>query len=146
MRLHAVIVMSMALVACEEVPDSATVKDTAAAETKAEPDPIDKLTGPQKNARRSAETYLEMKGFSRNGLIQQLSSDAGDGYEKADATAAVDSIDVNWNEQAARSAKDYLNMMGFSCDGLVDQLSSSAGDGFTKEEASYGAKQAGACG
>jgi hypothetical protein len=38
------------------------------------------LTGPQNNAVRSAKQYLSMQGFSRNGLIRQLSSEAGDGY------------------------------------------------------------------
>ena len=86
-----------------------------------------------------------MQGFSRAGLIEQLSSAAGDGYDLADATAAVDSMTVDWNEQAARSAKSYLDMMGFSCSGLVDQLSSSAGDKYSESEARYGAQMAGAC-
>jgi len=38
------------------------------------------LTGPQNNAVRSAKQYLSMQGFSRGGLIRQLSSDAGSGY------------------------------------------------------------------
>ncbi|MFD2578785.1 Ltp family lipoprotein [Novosphingobium colocasiae] len=71
--------------------------------------------------------------FSRRGLIEQLSSDAGDGYDVADATAAVDSLDVDWNEQAARSARQYLDISGFSCDGLIEQLSSSSGDQYTKK-------------
>ena len=50
------------------------------------------LTIPQKNAVRSAKQYLSFAGFSRSGLIQQLSSDAGDGYKVADATIAVDSL------------------------------------------------------
>ena len=103
------------------------------------------LTGPQKNAVRSANQYLSMQGFSRDGLIQQLSSDAGDGYEVADATAAVDSLNVDWNKQAARSAQQYLSMQGFSCKGLVQQLSSSSGDRYTVSQATYGARQAGAC-
>lgn len=37
------------------------------------------LSGPQRNARRNAESYLRMSGFSRQGLIDQLSSDAGNG-------------------------------------------------------------------
>lgn len=110
-----------------------------------EDDPAANLTAPQRNALRSAQSYLEMKGFSRQGLIEQLSSSAGDGYDRADATAAVDTLAVDWNEQAARSARDYLDMMGFSCNGLIDQLSSDAGDGFTVQEATYGARQAGAC-
>lgn len=103
------------------------------------------LTGPQMNAVRSAEQYLSMSGFSRDGLIEQLSSDAGDGYSVVDATAAVDSLSVDWNENAARSARQYLSMSGFSCSGLIEQLSSSAGDKYTTEQATYGARQAGAC-
>lgn len=103
------------------------------------------LTAPQNNAVRSAKQYLSMQGFSRRGLIQQLSSDAGEGYEIADATVAVDSLNVDWNQEAVRSAKQYLNMQGFSCKGLVEQLSSSAGEGYTLDQARYGAKKAGAC-
>ncbi|MFX1766384.1 Ltp family lipoprotein [Paraburkholderia sp. A1RI-2L] len=103
------------------------------------------LTAPQSNAVRSAKQYLSMQGFSRRGLIHQLSSDAGEGYEVADATVAVDSLSVDWNEQAERSAKQYLSIQGFSCKGLIHQLSSSAGEGYTVPQATYGAKQAGAC-
>ena len=103
------------------------------------------LTGPQKNAVRSAKQYLSMTGFSRNGLIQQLSSDAGEGYKVADATVAVDSLNADWNKQAERSAKQYLDMTGFSCKGLIQQLSSSAGERYTKEQATHGARAAGAC-
>jgi len=109
------------------------------------PERADGLTRPQKNAVRSAKQYLSISGFSRSGLIQQLSSDAGDGYSVADATAAVDSLNVDWNEQAVRSAKQYLSISGFSCKGLIEQLSSSAGDGYTVSQATYGARQAGAC-
>jgi hypothetical protein len=86
-----------------------------------------------------------MTGFSRDGLISQLSSNAGDGYSVADATAAVDSLSVDWNENAAKSAAQYLSMSGFSCKGLIEQLSSSAGDKYTVDQATYGARQAGAC-
>ena len=107
--------------------------------------PENKLSFQQQNAARSAENYIEMSGFSRAGLINQLSSDAGDRFEKADAEVAVDSLNVDWNEQAARSAKNYLDISGFSCAGLVQQLSSSAGDKYTKEQAAFGAQQVGAC-
>lgn len=103
------------------------------------------LTGPQKNAVRSAEAYLTMQGFSRTGLIEQLSSPYGEGYEVADATRAVDSLTVDWNAQAVRAAEAYLVMMGFSCAGLIEQLSSDSGEGFSAEQARYGAEQAGAC-
>jgi len=103
------------------------------------------LTGPQNNAVRSAKQYLSLSGFSRSGLIHQLSSDYGDGYKVSDATVAVDSLNIDWNEQAVRSAKQYLSISGFSCKGLINQLSSSAGDNFTESQARYGARQAGAC-
>lgn len=104
-----------------------------------------RLTGPQKNAARSARQYLSMTGFSRKGLIDQLSSNYGDGYAIADATAAVDSLEIDWNENAAKSAAQYLSMSGFSCSGLVEQLSSSYGDKYTESQARYGAEKAGAC-
>ena len=103
------------------------------------------LTGPQKNAVRSAKSYLSMAGFSRAGLIEQLSSSYGEGYDISDATAAVDSLSVDWNIQAKRSAEQYLAMMGFSCNGLIEQLSSDAGEKYTRSQAAYGAQQAGAC-
>ncbi len=86
-----------------------------------------------------------MTGFSRNGLIHQLSSDAGEGFDVSDATIAVDSMNIDWNQQAVRSAKQYLKMMGFSCKGLIKQLSSSAGEKYTVDQATYGAKHADGC-
>jgi hypothetical protein len=88
----------------------------------------------QENAIRSAKEYLNLQGFSRQGLIRQLVS--FDNYSTDDATAAVDSIPVNWNEQAARSAKEYLSLQGFSHSGLVNQLIQF--DGYTPSQAEYG--------
>lgn len=120
-------------------------KSSAQTSNAVETEPASKLTGPQQNAVRSAEQYIAMTGFSRKGLIDQLASDYGDGYEVSDATVAVDSLPIDWNEQAARSAEQYLRMSGFSCKGLIEQLSSSYGDKYTKSQATYGAQQAGAC-
>ena len=58
------------------------------------------LTGPQKNAVRSAMNYLSFAGFSRDGLIDQLSSPYGDGYDLADATT-----DCHSNEQCDESER-----------------------------------------
>lgn len=100
----------------------------------------------QQNAARSAQSYLAVSGFSRDGLINQLSSDAGHGYDAQDAKAAVDSLNVDWNEQAKRSAEQYLSVLGLSCKSLVEQLSSDAADRYTKAQAEHGARAAGACG
>jgi hypothetical protein len=107
--------------------------------------PASTLTNQQQNAAKSARQYLSFTGFSRLGLIDQLSSSAGEGYPGQDATIAVDSLNVDWNAEAVQSAKAYLKISPFSCNGLIEQLSSSAGEKFTVEQATYGAQQAGAC-
>jgi hypothetical protein len=91
------------------------------------------------NARRSAENYLDMMGFSRQGLIDQLSSEYGDQYPVEIATKVVDSLNVDWNAEAVEAAESYVEMTGFSHAGLVDQLSSPYGDQFTREQAEHGA-------
>jgi hypothetical protein len=99
------------------------------------------LTSPQKNAVRQAKQYLSLKGFSRDGLIYQLSFN---GFDEADSAIALDSMNIDWSEQAARSAKSYLDLMGFSCTGLIQQLTSVA-DKFSLDQARYGANKAGGC-
>jgi hypothetical protein len=84
-----------------------------------------------------------MSGFSRAGLIGQLSSTSGEGFNVADAVFAVNHIKVDWNKEAVESAKSYLEMGGFSRAGLIQQLSSKAGDQFTLAQATYAATQAG---
>jgi len=103
------------------------------------------LSAQQINAVRAAQSYLNISGFSRDGLIEQLSSPAGSGFNRNDATLAVDSMNVDWNLEAVKSAKQYLKLMGFSCKGLIQQLSSPAGGKFTEQQATFGARQAGAC-
>lgn len=132
---------------------TAVVTDGPAAPAKASPSPTvaspapkaeDVGTVSQRNALRKAESYLEMSGFSKAGLIDQLSSSAGEGFSKADATWAVNHLsNVDWNEQAVRKGRDYLDMDGFSRAGLIQQLSSSAGEKFTKAQATYAADKLG---
>ena len=110
------------------------------------PPPAPSMTRSQENAVGSAESYLEFMSFSRQGLIDQLTSEYGEGFPLADATFAVDYLDVDWFEQAAGSAEEYLEVMSFSCQGLIDQLSSEYGEAFTADQAVYGATQAGLCG
>ena len=111
------------------------------------PKPKKTLTVAQQNAVDSARSYLQMgSGFSRTGLIQQLSSSAGDGFPKKVATFAVDYLRVDWKKEAVLSAKSYLQTSSFSCSGLTQQLESPAGSGFTHAQAVYGAKKTGLCG
>jgi hypothetical protein len=41
-------------------------------------------------AAKSAKAHLEFSGFSRKGLIEQLQSDAGDGFTHSQAVYGVD--------------------------------------------------------
>ena len=116
----------------EEAPADTVIEEKAPAETAG-----------QENARRSAESYLDFSAFSRQGLIEQLSSEYGEGFTRAEAIYAVDHIDVDWNAQAAKSAKNYLSFSAFSRQGLIEQLSSEYGDGFTYPQAVYGVNQTG---
>ena len=120
-------------------PEPPVEEETTAAPPPAEP----KLTTSQEQAIGSAKSYLEFSAFSRLGLIQQLSSDYGSGFSKADATFAVDSLKVDWKEQAVRSAKEYMASQNFSRKGLIQQLSSAYGSQFTRAEATYAADKVG---
>lgn len=91
----------------------------------------------QKNAVRSAKSYLSYTAFSHDGLVAQLE------YEKfshADAVYGADNSGANWNEQAAKSAKQYMEYSAFSRGSLIDQLKYSK---FTQEQAEYGANAVG---
>lgn len=90
----------------------------------------------RRNAIRSAQQYLEFSAFSRSGLIDQLEYE---GFSTEDATFAVDSLNVDWNEQAAKSARQYLEYTSFSRSGLIDQL---VYEGFTHAQAEYGVNAA----
>ncbi len=128
--------------------EKATSEEPAEEETtKEEPaeEPSESLSPEQQNAIDSAQNYLDFMAFSKQGLIDQLSSPAGDDYPEDVAVFAVEHIedDVDWNEQAVKSAENYLDLMPFSRNELIDQLSSDAGDGFTREQAEYAADQVG---
>ncbi len=128
--------------------DDAAISSSAPAATKAPAVAVAKApakpkeTSGQRNAKRAAKNYLSTMPFSRSGLIEQLSSDAGSGYSVADATYGVDAQNVDYKEQAYKAAKNYLSTMPFSRQGLIEQLSSDAGSKFTLEEATYGADKA----
>lgn len=91
----------------------------------------------QRNAVEKARDYLKFSSFSRSGLIEQLEFE---GFANVDAVYAVDSLDVDWNEQAALKAKSYLDTSSFSRQGLLDQL---LFEGFTAEQAGYGVDSVG---
>jgi ABC-type transport system involved in multi-copper enzyme maturation permease subunit len=97
------------------------------------------MTTAQQQAVDAATGYLSMgQGFSEQGLLNQLTSSAGNGFPKSDAEFAISYLHPNWDQQAVDAAKGYLSMgQGFSEQGLLNQLTSSAGSGFTQAQAEF---------
>jgi hypothetical protein len=102
------------------------------------------MTDAQQQAVDSAQSYLsEGQGFSEQGLIQQLTSSAGNGFTPAQAEYAISHLQPDWDTQAVDAAKGYMQMGGFSHASLIEQLTSSAGSGFTQAQAEYAASKVG---
>jgi hypothetical protein len=97
------------------------------------------MTASQQQAVEAAQSYLsDGSGFSQSGLIQQLTSQSGNGFSTADATFAVNYLNPNWNAQAVDAAGSYLSEgSGFSQSGLIQQLTSQSGNGFSTAQATY---------
>lgn len=91
----------------------------------------------QKNALQEARSYLEFMAFSRQGLIDQMSSAYGSGYPLGVATWAVDAVGADWYAEAVKSAQSYLDLMAFSRQALFDQLTSAYGGQFTADQANH---------
>jgi hypothetical protein len=87
----------------------------------------------------AANGYLsEGQGFSEQGLLQQLTATAGDGFTESQAEYAINYEHPDWDAQAVDAAKGYLgDGEGFSSSSLIQQLTSSYGDGFTEAQAEY---------
>lgn len=129
----------LALTACTvEEPTSESGKGSSSAKE-------NNFTAGQKQAISAAKNYLDLgTGFSRQGLIQQLTAKTGSGFPRKDAVFAVRQIRPNWNRQAVLAAKNYLDLgTGFSRDGLIQQLTAKTGSGFTQAQAEFAVKKVG---
>lgn len=111
-------------------------KSTATPKPTPTPAPTPSVSTGMKNALSSAKMYLNVMGFSREGLITQLKFS---GFTDDEATYAVDNCGADWNEQAVVKAKQYLDIMPMSKSALITQL---VFEGFTQEQAEYGASKA----
>lgn len=120
--------------AAEEVTEAPTVAPT---EAPTEAPPADDVSIGQKNALRSAISYLDLMPFSATGLVEQLEYE---GYSHEDAVYAMEHCGADWNEQAAKAAKSYIEMMPFSRDSLIEQL---VYEGYTQAQAEHGAAAVG---
>lgn len=129
----------------ETAPPPPQVTTSAPAAPHSTAPPEQKMTASQEQAVSSAKGYLEMgSGFSEKSLMDQLTSNSGEGFPEADAAFAIKYLHPDWNAQAVTAAKGYLDLgTGFSRSGLIEQLSSPSGDGFTHAQAVYAADQVG---
>ena len=95
------------------------------------------ITMSQKNALKTAASYLSWSGFSYKRLIEQLEFE---GFSNADATFAADYCGADWYAQAEKSAESYMSWSSFSRERLIEQLEY---EGFTHDQAVHGAESVG---
>jgi hypothetical protein len=138
----AVIGLAFLVGGCAPVDTDSTTPTSTTSPSASKPAPVPEAKKTPKvdpevaNAVRSAESYLQTMPFSKKGLIEQLTFE---GYSKADATTAVSSMKINYNEQAAKAAENYLSTQPFSRNGLIEQL---VFEGYSRTQAIYGADKA----
>ena len=89
------------------------------------------LSREYENAMKSAESYLNYSGFSKEELYDQLIYEK---YSEEAARYAVENVDTDWKENAVRDAESYLQLSSFSKQELYDQL---IFEKYTPEEAKY---------
>jgi hypothetical protein len=125
---------------------SSAQKAEAAADDKddadtSDTDETDAFDADTKEAIEDAKKYLALYGFSKQGLIVQLSSEFGSGHSVENSTKAVEYLEetmpIDWNEQAVKSAETYQSVMDFSRDSMIEMLTSEYGGQYTKEQAEY---------
>ena len=81
--------------------------DKPAEEKKEEPS----VPAEYKAALKSAESYSEIMHMSKQGIYDQLISDAGDKFPPEAAQYAIDNLKVDFKKNALESAKTYRDTM-----------------------------------
>lgn len=95
---------------------------------------VKEATEGEQKALERAKSYLECDSFSREGLIRQV---VYEGFTTNQAAYAVDSLGVDWAEQAVKTAKNYFKYSSKpSEEGLINYLKQ---DKFTSEQISCAA-------
>lgn len=89
------------------------------------------------SALKKAESYSSLMHMSKAGIYDQLTNEYGEQFAAEAAQYAVDTVQVDWNENALAKAKDYQKTMSMSPAAIHDQLTSAYGEKFTAAEADY---------
>lgn len=90
-----------------------------------------------KNALNKAQLYSDTMYMSKQGIYEQLTSDAGENFPEKAAQYAIKHVEANWKENALIKAKTYYEDMSMSKDAVYEQLVSEYGEQFTAEQAKY---------
>lgn len=90
-----------------------------------------------KSALAKAQTYSDMMHMSKQGIYEQLTSEAGEKFSQQAGQYAVDNLKADYNANALAKAKTYQKEMNMSPAAIKDQLTSESGEKFTPEEAEY---------
>lgn len=112
---------------------SSSSSSESSSSSKSEP----KMTAQQRAALNSAKTYSSDMHMSKQGILDQLTSDSGDKFSQSDAQFAVDHLKADWNENALKSAETYQKEEDMSTEEIRDQLTSDSGEKFTPDQANY---------
>ena len=96
-----------------------------------------KVPAEYKSALNRATGYSNMMHLSKQGVYDQLTSDAGDSFSADAAQYAIDNVKANWDKNALIKAKDYQDKMSMSANDIQEQLTSQDGEQFTPEQANY---------
>lgn len=97
----------------------------------------EKVSREFKNATKKAQQYSDRQHMSRAGLIDQLTSEFGEGFPMDAALYAVDHITVDYNKNALEKARQYSERQSMSNAQVYEQLISQFGEQFTPEQAQY---------
>lgn len=96
------------------------------------------LTTTQQKAAERARSLSQLGHRSRAALIHDLTRDnPDDGFSVDDATAAVDSLSLDWNQRALDLIQGLVDYGGYSRDGLMQFLTSPDGGQYTASQAAY---------
>ena len=117
--------------------DSSSSSDTTTESSTKSSSSSTHASAQQTAALHSAETYANDMNMSKAAILDQLTSDAGDKFDQADAQYAVDHVKTDWNKNALKSAESYQKDQDMSTEEIRDQLTSPDGDQFTQEQADY---------
>ena len=89
-------------------------------------------------AQNTVKPYLDIIGYSRDGLIAKLQEK---GMDAQTAQVTVDAAGLDFNQQALRRAKSNLQTIAYSAKGLEEKLQA---EKFSPQQAQYGVEHCGA--